>query len=365
MSSADDRMTARRVMITIGLVLATAVLLFLIYLTHRVLIWIVIAIFFAVALCPAVDWTTRRLIRRRWLATLLVFLVAFALLGALIALIVVPLADEVIRFVGYVPELAEQARSGRGPLGNLVDRTGLRQYLQTHRGQLEQYGSRLQEPTLGLLRGAATAILGFLTIAVLSYLMVLQAPRLTSGLLGLLDDRHAERARRVGRDCAHTVTSYLTGNLLISVICGLLTFIVLAVLGVPFAAVIALLVAVADLIPLVGATIGAIVATGAGFLVSPRAALVVLIFFVVYQQVENHVLQPVILSRAVALNPLTVLISILIAAELAGILGALLAIPAAGIVQILLREFGVRRRVRALGEQPQPQKPVGEGPAAE
>ena len=115
-------------------------------------------------------------------------------------------------------------------------------------------------------------------------------------------------------------------------ICGALTYVVLALTGVPFAAVIALLVAVADLIPLVGATLGAVIAAGAGFLHSPTAGVVVLVFFVLYQQLENHLLQPLILSRAVRLNPLTVLVSVLLAAELAGLLGALLAIPAAGIV---------------------------------
>ncbi|MFI6783375.1 AI-2E family transporter [Micromonospora sp. NPDC050276] len=186
-------------------------------------------------------------------------------------------------------------------------------------------------------------VAGLLTVIVLAYLMVLEAPRITRGVLAAAGDGQGERLRRVGREVSRTVTGYLTGNLLISVICGVLTYAVLALTGVPFAAVIALLVAVADLIPLVGATLGAVIAAGAGFLHSPTAGVVVLVFFVVYQQLENHLLQPLILSRAVRLNPLTVLVSVLLAEELAGLLGALLAIPAAGIVQTLLREYGPRR----------------------
>ncbi|MEU8115027.1 AI-2E family transporter [Micromonospora sp. NPDC048947] len=343
MSNVDDRVTGRRTLIVIGLVLATALALGFVYATRRVLVWAVVAAFFAVALKPLVDRLQRRLVRRRALATLLVFLAAFVLLAILAALILVPLFGELSRFADRAPELLREARTGRGPVGQLLERTGARRYVSEHSEQLRDLGSRLRQPAVGVLRGVIESIAGLVTVIVLAYLMVLEAPRITRGVLAAGGDGQGERLRRVGREVSRTVTGYLTGNLLISVICGALTFVVLTVTGVPFAAVIALLVAVADLIPLVGATLGAVIAAGAGFLHSPTAGVVVLVFFVVYQQVENHLLQPLILSRAVRLNPLTVLISVLLAAELAGLLGALLAIPAAGIVQTLLREYGPRR----------------------
>ncbi|MEU7754250.1 AI-2E family transporter [Micromonospora sp. NPDC049101] len=343
MSNADNRVTARRTLIVIGLVLATAFALAFVYATRRVLVWAVVAAFFAVALKPLVDRLQRRLVRRRSLATLLVFLVVFVLLAILAALILAPLFGEVGRFADRAPGLLHDARAGRGPLGQLLERTGVRRYVSEHSEQLRDLGTRLRQPAVGVLRGVVETVAGLVTVIVLAYLMVLEAPRITRGLLAVAGDGQGERLRRVGREVSRTVTGYLTGNLVISVICGVLTFVVLVVTGVPFAAVIALLVAVADLIPLVGATLGAVIATGAGFLHSPTAGVVVLVFFVVYQQVENHLLQPLILSRAVRLNPLTVLVSVLLAAELAGLLGALLAIPAAGMVQTLLREYGPRR----------------------
>ncbi|MEU7676345.1 AI-2E family transporter [Micromonospora taraxaci] len=343
MSNADDRATARRTLIVIGLVLASAFALAFVYATRRVLAWAVVAAFFAVALKPLVDRLQHRLVRRRSVATLLVFLVAFVLLAILAALILVPLFDEVGRFADRAPGLLHEARAGQGPLGRLLERTGARRYVDEHSDQLRDLGTRLRQPAVGVLRGVVETVAGLVTVIVLAYLMVLEAPRITRGVLAAGGDGQGERLRRVGREVSRTVTGYLTGNLLISVICGLLTYLVLALTGVPFAAVIALLVAVADLIPLVGATLGAVIAAGAGFLHSPTAGVVVLVFFVVYQQVENHLLQPFILSRAVRLNPLTVLVSVLLAAELAGLLGALLAIPAAGIVQTLLREYGPRR----------------------
>jgi predicted PurR-regulated permease PerM len=190
---------------------------------------------------------------------------------------------------------------------------------------------------------------------VLSYLMVLEAPKMIEGTLNLLSPQQADRARRVGTDCAKSITGYISGNLLISVICGVLTYIVLKVMGVPFAGLISLFVALADLIPLVGATLGAVVATVAGFVHSVPAGIVVIVFFVVYQQLENHLLQPVILSRTVKLNPLAVLVAILVFVELAGVLGALLAIPVAGIIQVLIRDLWDHRR-----GAPKPEPTTGE-----
>lgn len=350
MSSAEDRAFARRILIVIGLVLATAAVLLFGYATRRVLIWILTAVFFAVALYPAVNWTERRVARPRWLATLLVFVVALVLLATLTALLVIPLANEVTQLVERFPQIVDEARAGRGPLGRVLEQAHLRSFFESHHQQIEQYGSRVRQPSVGMLRGAITTLAGVLTVTVLAYLMVLQAPKIVRGVLDAVDDRYAERLRRTGQQCTRTVTGYLTGNLLISVICGGLTFLVMAIVGVPYAGVLALLVAIADLIPLVGATVGAVIAGGASFVHSTRAGIVVLIFFVVYQQVENHVLQPLIFSRVVRLNPLTVLVSLLIAADLAGIVGALLAIPAAGVIKVVVRQWWT-------GPQPEPPGP--------
>jgi predicted PurR-regulated permease PerM len=241
--------------------------------------------------------------------------------------------------VADFPKIVEDARSGRGPVGNLIERYNLLQYAQNNADRFREYASGLGAPTLSVLRGAATSVAGLVTIFVLAYLMVLEAPKIVNGFLALFDERRAARIRRVGHDCAKTVTGYITGNLLISIICGTLTYAVLAILGVPYAGLIALFVGLADLIPLVGATLGAVIATLAAFVESTTAGIIVIVFFVVYQQLENHLLQPVIFARTVKVNPLTVLVAILIAVELAGILGALLAIPVAGILQIIARDL--------------------------
>lgn len=346
-TSTDNGAVARRTLIVLGLIVATVAVLMLAYETRRVLTWILIAGFLAVALHPAVNWVTRRAaFRKRWLATLLVFLVTFALLGGLITLFVVPLVQEGSHLVANLPQAIEDARSGRGPAGHLIERYNLLRYVQNNSDKIRQYATGLGAPTLVFLRSVATGIAGTVTIIVLSYLMVLEAPKITDGFLALFPPARAEHIRRVGQDCAKTITGYLTGNLLISLVCGGLTYVVLLILGIPYAGLIALFVGVADLIPLVGATLGAVVAAVAGFVESVTAGIVVIVFFVVYQQLENHLLQPVVFARTVKLNPLTVLIAILIAVELAGILGALLAIPIAGILQIIVRDVWDTRRGR-------------------
>jgi predicted PurR-regulated permease PerM len=342
-----DRPIARKTMIVLGLVLATAIGLLLVYEVRRVLIWILIAAFFATALNPAANWLERHISWcKRWLATLILFVAVLVVIAGLVALFVAPLVREGTQLAHQLPDLVSDAKAGRGPIGHLLQRFHVLQWIQDHRDQLQQYANGVGGTTFSVLRGAATTVAGVLTIFVLSYLMVLESPRILHASVAPFEQRLAERIRRVAGDCARTITGYITGNLLISVICGVLTYVVLLVMGVPFAGLIALFVAIADLIPLVGATLGAIVAAVAGFVHSIPAGIVVIVFFVVYQQLENHLLQPVILSRTVKLNPLTVLVSILIGVELAGILGALLAIPVAGIIQIIVRDLWDSRRGR-------------------
>ncbi|QTE01566.1 AI-2E family transporter [Streptomyces cyanogenus] len=343
------RVPVRTILATIGLVLAAYVGLQLVIEARRVLVWAVIALFFAVALYPAVDAVERRVTRcHRSVATLMVFLVAVVAVGALVALFVTPLAQEGTRLAGRLPHMIEDVRAGRGPVGDLLERTHALRYVQQHQEQIRSFATGLGTPALAFVRSAATTLAGVVTIVVLAYLMVLEGPKAVDGALKLVDEARAARIRRVGAECARTVTGYLTGNLLISVICGALTYVVLLIAGVPFAGLLALFVAIADLIPLVGATLGAVVASLAAFIHSIPAGIAAVVFFIVYQQVENHLLQPVILSRAVKLNPLTVLLAILVAVEVAGILGALLAIPVAGMIQVVLRDIWAHREGRPL-----------------
>jgi predicted PurR-regulated permease PerM len=361
-SPARPPVPVRTILATIGLLLATALAIYIVLQIRQVLTWIVVGAFFAVALYPLVGWLQRRLLggKRRALATFLVFLVVFVLLAALIAAFAVPLVNEGAKVAGQLPRLIDDARSGRGPIGDLLQRTHALQWVQDNQAKISKFAGNLTAPAAGVASGFATGIAGTLTVFVLAYLMVLEGPKAVEGSLNVFPSTTAERIRRVGTDCAKSVTGYISGNLLISFICGLLTYVVLLVAGVPFAGLIALFVGLADLIPLVGATIGGAVAVLAGFIHSVPAGIAVLVFFVLYQQLENHLLQPLVFARTVKLNPLTVIIAILIGVELMGILGALLAIPVASMIQVILRDVWDHRLGRPKDE---PTVGVDEEPA--
>jgi predicted PurR-regulated permease PerM len=158
------------------------------------------------------------------------------------------------------------------------------------------------------------------------------------------------------------VGHYVTGNLLISLIAGTTTTAVLLALGVPYALALGLLVAILDLIPLAGATLAAIVVTLVALTDSTTSGIVVLAFFVVYQQLENHLLQPLIYGRTVRLSPLAILLSVLVGAEVAGVIGALAAIPAGGTIQILLDHW---QQSRQPVPEPEPEPAHAPPPPAE
>jgi predicted PurR-regulated permease PerM len=312
---------------------------------EKIITWLVIAGFISVVLGPSVDFLVRHRIRRG-LATLMVFLAGISLMTAMLYAFIRPLVDQTQQAVDNFPEYVADAKAGKGPVGGIVKRFNLDTRLEENQANLSNSLNSLGKSSLGIVRGVGNALAAGLTILVLSFLMILQGPHMIDTALQTLKPRTRERVRRVAGDCSKAVTGYVAGNLLISVVAGTATYIFLLIIGVPFAGVLALWVAFADLIPLVGATLGAIATVGVAFLHSPVSGVAAIIFYVVYQQVENHILQPVIMSRTVKLNPLAVLVSVLVGVELFGLLGALLAIPAAGIIQVIVRDIYDERQGR-------------------
>ena len=312
----------------------------------RVLILLAVALFFAVVLAPAVDFLQRRVHVRRGIATGLVVLIGLGLLVGMLYSFIRPLADQASGFADDLPGYVEDARDGKGPAGDLVRRYDLEDYVDKNQDRLRDSVTSLGAPALDLARSVFNGLVAGLTVLVLTILMLLQGPNIARSALELVPDSRRTQVRRVAADSALAVSGYVFGNLVISVIAGTATWIALALLGVPYAGVIGLFVAFTDLIPLVGATLGAIPTIAFAFLHSTSAGIVMVIFYVVYQQFENHVLQVTIMSRTVKVNPLTVLVSVLVGVELLGFLGALLAIPVAGVIQVIARDIYDERKGR-------------------
>ena len=327
------------------MVLGLAIALEVIWISRHVLAWVVIALFLALALDPAVGWIQRRTKLSRGPAIGLTYLIAIVLIVGLGATFVPKLIDEVNGFVQALPTYVHDLTHGRGRLGFLERKYHV---VEKVRAQVKNGGATkvlgLSGAALTVTKSVITIIAATVTIVFLTFFMLLEGKDWVERGYSLFPERSQDRWRRVGHDIYRTVGGYVTGNLLISLIAGASITVVLLVMGVPYAVALGLLVAFLDLIPLAGATVAGIIVTLVAFLHNIPAGIVVLVFFVVYQQIENHFLQPVIYGRTVQLSPLAVLISVLVGAELAGILGALAAIPVAGTIQVILRDQLSHRR---------------------
>ena len=339
MSDEQRPVPVRTILATIGLVLATIISLYLILKLAHIEALLIVAAFFAVVFTPPVNFVRRHLHLSRGLATTVVFLLALALFAAMLYAFIRPLVDQGEQFSNNFPTYLRDAREGRGPLGDLVKRYDLDQRFQDNKQKIVDWARHAGGGAVSVAGKFFQGVLSLVTVLVLAILMILYGPELLEGGLGILSPPKRERVKAVAADCARAITGYVMGNLLISVIAGGLTFIALLAFHVPFAGVLALWVGFADLIPLVGATLGAIPAVGVAFLHSTAAGIGILVFYIVYQQFENHVLQVQIMSRTVDINQLFVLVSVLVGVELFGILGALLAIPAAGVMQVIVRDL--------------------------
>jgi len=342
------RFPVRTILTVLGIAIAVAVLLWVLWLVRHVVTWILIALFLTLALNPAVEWLQRHGVRRRGPAVALTMTGALLAIAGLGALFIPTLVHQVNDFANNVPDYLHDVTTGRGRLGFLQTKYHL---VDKAREALHNGGARklfgLSSTALAVTKGVITAIVGLLTIIFMTVFMLLEGQAWVDRFYNLIPEHSQPRWRRVGHDIYRTVGGYVTGNLLISLIAGIATTIVLLIMGVPFAIALGLIVAILDLIPLAGATIAAIIVGIVAFLHSIPAGIVVVAFFILYQQLENHVLQPVVYGRTVQLSPLAVLIAVLIGAEIAGILGALGAIPVAGAIQVILVD-ALRARREAL-----------------
>jgi predicted PurR-regulated permease PerM len=289
-------------------------------------------------------------VQRRGVAVGISFLLVLCGLAVLGGLFVPILIDQVNEFVDAVPDYVADLTRGEGPFGFLQDDY---QVVDRVREAIEKNGAAgalgVSGTALAVTKGVLTVIVAVVTITFLTLFMLLEGPQWVERFYALLPESSQPRWRRIGSDVYRTIGGYVTGNLLISLVAGVTSTIVFVAVGLDYAIALGLIVALLDLIPLAGATIAAVLVTTIAFLAEDwKKALIVGVFFLVYQQLENHVLQPLIYGRTVQLSPLAVLIAVLIGGAVAGVLGALGAIPIAGTIQVILREWLEWRRERLI-----------------
>jgi predicted PurR-regulated permease PerM len=307
----------------------------------------IVAGFVAVILNPLVVALQRWGLRRRGFAVAVVTLWGLLVFVGLAAAFGYPLANGITHLADVLPNYVSQVDHGRGWLGHLARKYHVQQWVKNNAPKLVNLGKGLAKPALTLGKGAITLLVALLTIFVLVLLLLLEGPKMRVGLLGLMSPARAERYSRIAREVNRSVTGYMLGNFLTSLIAGIVVLVTLMLLGVPFPFLWALWVALVDFLPMIGGALAGIptVLFAAGH--SLTAGIVTLAVFLVYTQLENHVLNPIVMSRTVKVNPLLVLVSILVGASLGSLIGgifgafvaAFLAIPTAGAIQVMIREI--------------------------
>jgi predicted PurR-regulated permease PerM len=343
--------------------LTTAVVLgalFLLWQVRTFVGWFVIALFLAAVLNPAVNWLQRRhrLIKRP-LAIALTYLGVGVALLFVVAIFLPLLVDQIKGLTNFVAAAAQAPEGPTEYLKGLAKQNGLGGVFERFSDQLadlrKQLGGLLRNIFLStgeIAVGAAGFLAALASVLTLTFFLLLGSERYVNTGVGLFPEAHRPLVRRLLTQSAGAISGYITGNLAISVICGVITFVVLVVLGMPYAAPLALVVAVLDLVPLVGATLGGALLVIVGLFVEPWKALVLLVFVLIYQQVESSILQPLVYSKAVQLNGLVILIALLVGGQLLGIPGALLAIPVAEIIRIVVTELLAYRRTTQEANEP-------------
>jgi predicted PurR-regulated permease PerM len=337
---------ARIALIATSVVVVAGIGLALLWRLRVVVLLIFVSLFLGALLHPVVSFVVRRGVRRG-VATALVFFVSAAVSVAVIYLLVHPVYTSATSFAKELPTLVRQTQHGKGQIGRLVNRLHLESYVKKNVPRLETLITGLGRPALAIGKTVVSGVVALVTVGILTFFILLEMPRMVRGVLNWMRPDRSVRARKILDDVGQAVAGYMLGNLATSAVAGLVIFGTLRLTGVPYAGVLAIWVGVVDFLPLVGGLLAGVPTVAVALLHSLPAGIVTLAVFLIYQQIENHILNPVVMSRTVRLNPLWVLLAILIGVELGGLIGstfggligALLAVPAASAIQVVARDL--------------------------
>jgi predicted PurR-regulated permease PerM len=366
------QISARQIARIVLIVVAVAISLYLLWLLRKPIGWLIAAAFIAVALSGPVNWLDRRM--RRGLAIAIVYVGLFLVPIGIAGIVLPPIVEEGNELARNAPEYARDARDfvqDNRQLRDLDEKYGVIDRVEEEAAKLP---GKIGDAA-GVLRdigfGVVNSVFALVTILILAAFLLGSGRGWVDRLIDLQPAGRRARLRRVVEQVARAVGNYVAGALAVATIAGVLAYVVLWILGVDFRAPLALLVAVFSLIPLIGATIAAvIVGIVTLFTDFPTATIVWTIWAIVYQQIENTLVQPQIQKRAVDVHPFVVLVAVLFGSTLLGVIGAIAAIPMAATIQILIREWWAATHPQAEppgeGEQPPPgEPPSGEPPPAE
>ncbi len=342
-----NRVPVRAILFTIAAVAGVYLAGQLLYRLRAILMIAMLAGFIALILNPLVVMLENWRVRRRGAAVAIVSLFALLVFLGLSVAFGYPLVNGITHFADALPGYIKQAQQGHGWIGHLLRHYHVQSWVLRNTTKLTSLATGLGKPALALGKGAASVLLTLLGVFAFVVLLLIEAPKMRRSITTLLAPERAIRMTRIGSAVSRSVSGYILGDLLTSIVAGVVVFITLLVLGVPYALLFALWVALVDFLPTIGGALAGIPTILFALAHSVTAGVVTAIVFLVYTQIENHILNPLVMSRTVKINPLLVFVSVMVGAVIGsglgglfgGFIAVLLAVPIAGSLQVIVQEY--------------------------
>jgi predicted PurR-regulated permease PerM len=342
-TTVDLNIPTRIVVRVMLVVLATLIALSAVRQASHALILIATALFLALALNAPVHWISKHLPGKsknsRTAATGISFLLVIVLLTGFLLSIVPPLVRQTSNFINTVPGLVEQLHDENTGVGQFVAKYELQDDIDKFSHQLSDRLGNVGGTALSSLQKLTSSAFSVLTVLVLTFMMLIEGPRWRRFLRDVIPDEHHSRADRLSSEMYKVIKGYVNGQVVLALIAALMLLPALLILHVPYPAALVVVVFICGLIPLVGHTIGAIIVTTVALFESPWAAVFILAYYILYQQIENYIIQPRVQANSTNMSPLLVFSSVIVGVSFGGLLGGLVAIPVAGCIRIVLLDY--------------------------
>jgi predicted PurR-regulated permease PerM len=333
----------RTVVRVLLLVVATMIGLAAVRQASHALTLIFTAFFLALALNAPVHWIAQRLPGKRRgsrvLATALSFFIVVLVLGGFLASIVPPLVRQVNSFIANAPGLVRDIKDENSDIGRFVERYGLEKHVESFSEELDDRLKNAGGAAVSSAKKVGTSIFSVLTILVLTFMMLVEGPRWLRFSKDIIPDEHHDRAERLAFGMYRVVKGYVNGQVILAALAAAAITPIFFILDVSYPVALMFIVFICGLIPMFGHTIGAVVVSLVALFTSPFAALIVLAYYFLYQQIENYIVQPRVQSNSTNMSPLLVFVSVIVGVNFGGLLGGLVAIPVAGCIRIALLDY--------------------------
>lgn len=347
MGTAARERPSNGTIVRIVLVVTGMGLLFMgIYTVRHILLLVFVAAFLAVGLDPAVRRLEKMGMRRSF-AISAIFLGTLGFIAAFIAAVIPPLVEQIAEFATNLPNYVRDLAENNPRIREWINSNDIPAKLQEAVSDIPKVIGGSLGNVVGIAGSVLSALFNGLTVMILTIYFLSSLSHIREGSLKLVPKSRRENFKDLLDPILEKIGGYIAGQLSVALLAGILAFIFLMIAGVPFPVALALWVAISALIPMVGATLGAIPAVIVAFFTSTGLGVATLIYFIIYQQVENYVIAPRIMTRAVDISPAAVLLSALIGGSLLGFVGALMAIPAAASLKLIFQEVVLPRTEKA------------------